>query len=139
NVTEHYYSQQPQSKHDVKTLTSQIRGRDFTFTTDAGVFSKGKVDFGSKLLIDTFNADECVQGDILDLGCGYGPIGISLANIFPHRRVVLVDVNERAVMLSKQNAEQNEVENVEVLQSDGFANIKERTFASIITNPPIRA
>lgn len=137
-MTEHYYSKKPQSTHALKTVTCKLRNHDLTFITDAGVFSRGRIDFGSQLLIETFS-NEDVQGDLLDLGCGYGVIGITLAKEYEDRHIVLVDVNERAIALSKQNKIQNNVQNVEPLQSDGFSNIVDRKFASIITNPPIRA
>lgn len=137
-MTEHYFSEKPQSTHALKTLTCKLRNHNLTFTTDAGVFSKGRVDFGSKLLIETFS-NEHIQGDLLDLGCGYGPIGITLAKDFPERHIVMVDVNERAITLAEKNKVQNGVENVEVLQSDGFSSLTDRKFAAIVTNPPIRA
>ena len=137
-MTEHYYSEKPQSTHALKTWTHELCNHEFTFTSDAGVFSRDRVDFGSKLLIETFH-NQGVEGDFLDLGCGYGPIGIVLAKTNPNRHTVMVDVNERAVTLSKKNAAQNNVTNVEVLQSDGFSNLTNRKFAAIVTNPPIRA
>lgn len=137
-MVEHYYSKKPQATHALKTLTYKLRDHNLAFTTDAGVFSKDRIDFGSKLLIETFSHDD-PQGDFLDLGCGYGPIGIALAKDHPNRHVVLTDVNERAISLTKQNVVQNSIDNVEVLQSDGFSSLVNRKFATIITNPPIRA
>lgn len=137
-MSDHYYSEQPQSPHALKTLTITLKNHDLTFTTDSGVFSKDRIDFGTRLLIETFSSDKA-QGDLLDLGCGYGPIGITLAKDYPNRHITLSDVNERAVMLAKKNASQNKVSNVEVLQSDGFSNLTNKKFAAIITNPPIRA
>lgn len=137
-MTDHYYSEKPQSTHALKTVTCKLRNHDLTFTTDAGVFSRGRIDFGSRLLIETFSSGD-VQGDFLDLGCGYGVVGITLAKEFANRHIVLVDINERAITLSKQNKTQNNVQNVEPLQSDGFSNLTNRKFAAIITNPPIRA
>src|SRR5699024_3191438 len=127
-MTEHYYSNQPQSQHDLKTITCKLRNHHFTFTTDAGVFSKGREDFGSTLLINTFEIDDKLVGDFLDLGCGYGPIGISLAKDFPKRDVLLIDVNERAVTLARKNAKQNDVNNIDVLQSDGFTSVENHKF-----------
>lgn len=114
-----------------------IRDHVLTLTTSTGVFSKKGIDFGSRLLIETFEAPS-VQGDFLDLGCGYGPIGLTLAKEFSDRHVKMVDVNERAVMLTEKNARQNDMKNVTVQQSDGFSTISSETFAAIITNPPIR-
>jgi len=137
-MPEHYFSKQPHSKSSPKTWKYQLRGTEFLFTSDTGVFSKNEVDFGSKLLIEQF-VEPQVSGDILDLGCGYGPIGISLAKSFPRRHVVMSDVNERAVSLAKENADNNHITNIEIIQSDRFSNLSDRSFASVVTNPPIRA
>lgn len=137
-MTEHYFSQKPQSKSTPKMWNYQLREKTYSFTSDIGVFSKNEVDFGTRLLIDQFE-EPAITGDILDLGCGYGPIGITLADCYEERTVVMVDVNERAIMLAEQNAVHNGTENVEVIQSDRFSNIRNRSFASIVTNPPIRA
>ena|SRR5699024_404490 len=137
-MSDHYYSKQPQSKEKTFTITASLKGEAFTFQTGAGVFSKREVDFGSRLLIESFQMPE-LAGDILDLGCGYGPIGISVAYFHRHRHVFLADINERALSLAKRNATMNDVENVTILQSDGLAELSEKTFAAVITNPPIRA
>ena len=73
-----------------------------------GVFCKREVDFGSRLLVETFEMPE-VEGDILDVGCGYGPIGLSIAETCPERNVHMIDVNERALQLAKDNAELNAI------------------------------
>lgn len=135
---DHYYSKSPQSSHKLKKLTSTLRNQSLIFMTDAGVFSRGRIDFGTKLLIESFLIDS-IQGSFLDLGCGYGPIGITLAKTYPDRKVVLTDINERAIALTKKNAVENNVTNVEILQSDGFSKLTNQKFAAIITNPPIRA
>lgn len=137
-MTEHYFSNQPQTESSPKTWKTELREKMFTFTSDTNVFSKQRVDFGSRLLVETFQ-EPAVSGDFLDLGCGYGPIGITLAGTHPDRRVVMSDVNERAVRLAAENAEKNGLENVEVLVSDRFSNLGEKSFAAVITNPPIRA
>ncbi|RLL40763.1 class I SAM-dependent methyltransferase [Oceanobacillus piezotolerans] len=137
-MTEHYFSQQPHSKSSPKTWSYTLRNKEYTFTSDLGVFSKNEVDYGSRILIKSFTEPD-VEGDLLDLGCGYGPIGISLAGSYPDRNICMVDVNERAVALARKNAKENNLDMVEVIQSDGFSNIKDRSFAAVITNPPIRA
>ncbi|WP_010095784.1 class I SAM-dependent methyltransferase [Ornithinibacillus scapharcae] len=137
-MTEHYFSQKPQSKSSPMTWNYTLRGKDFTFTSDVGVFSKKEIDFGTRLLIDTFEIPE-TQGDILDLGCGYGPIGISIADSAPDRKIVMADVNERALQLAEENSKMNGVHNVEFVQSDRFSNLEDRRFAVVLTNPPIRA
>ncbi|WP_345759361.1 class I SAM-dependent methyltransferase [Bacillus sp. PBIB1] len=138
-MSEHYYSEKPSVKSDKQTWSFTLRNRSYTFTSDSGVFSKKEVDFGSRVLIEAFEEPEIV-GDFLDAGCGYGPIGLSLAGAFTDRTVHMIDVNERAVELSNENAEKNGIKNVRIYQSDLFSNIDSaQTFASIITNPPIRA
>lgn len=137
-MSEHYFSKEPQSISSPKTWSYQLKEKVYTFTSDVGVFSKNEVDFGSRLLIEQFEPP-VITGDFLDLGCGYGPVGIVLSDYHPDRNVVMADVNERAVMLAKQNADHNNVDNVECIQSDRFANLKQRSFAAILTNPPIRA
>lgn len=137
-MSDHYYSKQPQSAEKTSLTTSTLKGHDFTFMTSSGVFSKKGVDFGSRLLIESFQVPE-VEGDVLDLGCGYGPIGISIARYDERRKVYMVDINERAVSLANQNAQRHSVSNVTILQSDGFEQIQGQSFAAILTNPPIRA
>ncbi|SFG10873.1 16S rRNA m(2)G 1207 methyltransferase [Halobacillus alkaliphilus] len=137
-MSEHYYSKKTAAKSDEKTWSYTLRGRLLTFTTDHAVFSKGEVDFGSRLLIDSFTAPP-VDGNFLDLGCGYGPIGLSLALEYPDRQVVMVDVNERALNLADKNAAKNQVTNVEIKESDRLRQLEGRQFAAILTNPPIRA
>lgn len=109
-----------------------------TFQSDAGVFSKSGVDFGSKLLIDTM---EIPEGDrVLDVGCGYGPIGLSAAILSgPSGSVTMVDLNERALELCRENAKLNGVSNVRILKSDALEEVLDERFGSILTNPPIRA
>ena len=137
-MSDHYYSKQPQSKEKTSVITSSLKGEAFTFQTSSGVFSKREVDFGSRLLIESFQMPE-LAGDVLDLGCGYGPIGISVAYFNRHRHVFLTDVNERALSLAERNAKMNNVENITILQSDGLSNVSNKSFAVVLTNPPIRA
>jgi 16S rRNA (guanine1207-N2)-methyltransferase len=137
-MTEHYFSQQPQSKSSPKTWEFTLKGKQYTFTSDAGVFSREGVDPGSQLLIEQFHPP-ALDGDLLDLGCGYGPIGIALAGFCPDRHVVMADVNERALALAEQNAYKNNMHNVEFVKSDSFQGLQGRVFAGILSNPPIRA
>jgi len=135
-MADHYYTNDPSSKRDPKSWEFVLRGETFRFTSDHGVFSKGGVDFGSRLLIEAFTEPD-VSGAILDVGCGYGPMGISLAKT-TGREAVLVDVNERALELAADNARANGV-SVTTGVSDGYAGVVGQTFAAIVTNPPIRA
>lgn len=137
-MSEHYFSQKPQTKSSPKTWKYQLRNSIYTFTSDTNVFSKNQVDFGSSVLVEAFQEPAAI-GDLLDLGCGYGPVGIALAGSFTERHVVLSDVNERALALATENAKKNQLKNIEVVKSDRFSNLEGRKFAAVITNPPIRA
>ncbi|MDR0127129.1 class I SAM-dependent methyltransferase [Bacillus zhangzhouensis] len=138
-MSDHYYTEKPSVKSNKQTWDFTLRNRTFTFTSDSGVFSKKEVDYGSRLLIEAFEEPE-LDGDVLDVGCGYGPIGLSLANEMTSRTIHMIDVNERAVELSKENAKHNRIDNVRIYQSDLFSNVhSSAAFASILTNPPIRA
>ena len=137
-MTEHYYSRKPSTDSNPVKWKSELKGNSFRFKTDSGVFSKKEVDFGSRLLIDTFELTRA-DGLILDVGCGYGPIGLSIARAFPEAMVHMVDVNERAIMLAKENASENKVDNVKIYESDRLNGVEEEGFDAILTNPPIRA
>lgn len=137
-MTEHYYSSNPSIESKPFTFEYKLKGHSFIFTSDLGVFSKSEIDFGSKLLIDSMIVPT-VKGNVLDVGCGYGPIGLTLAKENPNRQVEMVDVNERALQLARKNSEQNKIDNVSIYQSDLFENVKDDSFAMIVTNPPIRA
>lgn len=137
-MTDHYYSRNPEIESNPVHWDFQLRGRKFKFKADQGVFSKKEVDFGSRFLIDLFQMPE-VEGPILDVGCGYGPIGLAIASMSNARTVHMIDVNERALELAKENATGNQILNVDIYESDRFENVKETEFAAIVTNPPIRA
>lgn len=136
-MSNHYYSKNPESESAPVYWDFQLKGHSFRFKTDRGVFSKKEVDFGSRLLIEAFQLSKV--GPVLDVGCGYGPIGISLAKSFPETIVHMVDVNERALGLAKENAALNKVENVKIYESDRLVQVEENKFQAILTNPPIRA
>lgn len=137
-MSEHYYSRTQKVESDPKYWDFTLRDFRFRFKTDNGVFSKREVDFGSRLLIETFQMPN-TAGPVLDVGCGYGPIGLSIAKLDQNRIVHMIDVNERALLLAKENAVLNQITNVTVYQSDELANVMENAFAAILTNPPIRA
>lgn len=137
-MTDHYYSHNPTVAHKEKEFTYRLRGRDFTFKSDAGVFSKERIDFGSVLLIEEMQIGDSDR--VLDMGCGYGPIGITAAHLAVNGSVWMADVNERAVNLAKQNVEKNKIKNATVVVSDLFESIDQQLrFDVILTNPPIRA
>jgi len=137
-LTEHYYSRKPSTVSNPEKWQSELKGNSFHFKTDSGVFSKKEVDFGSRLLIDTFELNKA-DGIVLDVGCGYGPIGLSIAKAYPEAMVHMVDVNERALMLAEENASENKVDNVKIYESDRLTEVEEKGFDAILTNPPIRA
>ncbi len=135
---DHYYSPAPQADHDPKDLSVSFRGQPFTFTTDRSVFSRHQVDTGSRCLIETvLDQQTPPQGRLLDLGCGYGVLGIVFQKNHPGWSVVLSDINQRALALAQKNARQNGVPAVQVLCSDGLALVPGR-FDRIISNPPVR-
>ena len=137
-MSDHYYSNKPQTESKPRQWKFTLLGFEFKFETDAGVFSKSEVDFGSRVLIDAFEMPE-VEGDVLDVGCGYGPIGLSIAKANPERFVHMMDVNTRALQLAEKNASVNGVQNVRIIESDGLSNVGDVKAAAILTNPPIRA
>lgn len=134
---DHYYSNQPGAAHDRRVLEATLRGKVFRFTSDAGVFSKTGIDYGSRVLIEAMDIREDAQ--VLDVGCGYGPMGLSAAYLASKGHVTMIDVNERAIQLAKENAKLNGIKNVTILESDLFSSVKGKMFDVILTNPPIRA
>ena len=135
-MNDHYYTRDPQSESRPADCDFTYRGIRLVFRTDAGVFSRGEVDTGTRLLLEAL--PEEMSGDILDLGCGWGAIGISVARKWPETRVTMADVNMRALVLSRENAKKNRADCV-CAESDGMAAFTGRTFDAVITNPPIRA
>ena len=136
-MSNHYYAKTPGTAHNRQTHDDKLRDHTMKFVTDAGVFSKTGVDFGSRVLIESMELGE--RDHILDVGCGYGPIGLTAAKIAASGHVTMIDINERAVELAKENAKLNGLTNVTVLQSDLFEEVKNKHFDTILTNPPIRA
>lgn len=135
-MNDHYYTRVPQSESRPVECSWTYRGIPLTFRTDAGVFSRGEVDTGTRLLLEAL--PENLGDRVLDLGCGWGVIGIAVARKWPECRVTMADVNTRALELSRENAKKNRAE-VRCLESDGMAALAGETFDAIITNPPIRA
>lgn len=134
-MNDHYYTQNPTSEHKYASCDYTYRGHKLHFTTDAGVFSRGEVDFGTDVLLKAL--PEQLSGRILDLGCGWGAVGVSVGKCWHGCEVVMSDVNERALELSAKNARTNGVA-VQTVQSDGLSNVS-GSFDAVITNPPIRA
>ena len=135
---EHYFTENPSIERSPQQFHENINGQKMTFTTDVGVFSRHSLDFGTKLLIESFQFPN-IQGKILDVGCGYGPIGLTLAKQAPDREVILVDINERAVELAEMNRQANRIHNAVVKKSHLLEEVSTNRFAAILSNPPIRA
>ena len=133
-MTEHYYTENPQSAHDEWQVEFTALGNSLRFTTDAGVFSRDGLDKGTALLL---NALPPLSGRVLDLGCGWGAVGVALGAKYPGLDIVMTDINARAVDLARRNLAANGVR-AAVVQGDGFAAV-EGKFDAIVTNPPIRA
>ncbi|WP_088044567.1 class I SAM-dependent methyltransferase [Bacillus sp. EAC] len=136
-MADHYFTNKPSSKTDKKVFSFTLKGNDLKFQSDSGVFSRNEVDFGSRVLIETYTPP-AIEGNILDVGCGYGPIGLSIAKSEPNRIIEMVDVNLRAIELAESNAKENNIENVRIYESSIYENVNGQ-YAAILTNPPIRA
>ncbi|WEB30588.1 class I SAM-dependent methyltransferase [Lactobacillus mulieris] len=137
-MAEQYFTENPNTKHDLRVIDYHLAGIDLKLTTDAGVFSKNRVDYGSGVLIRNMLEENPVSGNILDVGCGYWPNWPFAAKKWPDRQVDMVDVNERAMDLARKNAEVNGVTNVNIFASSVYENV-DKQYAMILTNPPIRA
>ena len=133
-MTEHYYTAEPDSAHDERRFECEILGRRLAFTTDAGVFSRDGLDRGTEVLLESLPP---LRGRVLDLGCGWGAVGVALAAAWPELEVVMTDVNRRAAALARRNLAENGL-HARVVEGDGFENV-EGKFDAIVTNPPIRA
>lgn len=135
-MSNQYFENNKDLISEPKEITYYYRGKTINLTSDNGVFSKDSVDFGSSLMLKSIT--EFDKKTILDVGCGYGVIGITLAIFNPEATVTMVDVNLRALELSKSNALKNGVNNVVIKESFAYQNIDGK-FDMIVTNPPIRA
>lgn len=132
-----YFEKRPASARRSARITVTIRGRPFLFQTDSGVFSREGLDRGTELLLEAIEVGPCES--ILDLGCGYGVIGIVAAHLSQGGHVILTDVNERAAALARANLVANGTRNAEVRIGDVYAPIDDLVFDHILCNPPIRA
>ncbi len=132
----HYYTGRRKGLYQL--ISDFIRGVTVEFEVAPGLFSYEEVDKGTKLLIEYAEIPE--QGIVLDIGCGYGAIGITLAKINPRLRVYMVDINKDAVKLAKRNVKRNKVEDrVVVLHGDLYEPVKGLKFDAIYSNPPLAA
>ena len=129
----HYFIEDNSLKHHVVSKDVFIKTNKLSFFTDNGVFSKKGLDFGTRSLLESLPDD--IHGDVLDFGCGYGPVGIYLKKVYDCN-VDMLDINERSINLAIKNAKLNDVE-VNVFKSDIYENVTKK-YDFIITNPPIR-
>jgi len=135
----HYFDLDPSLASKERNIKYFIDGRVITLVSDNGVFSKDKLDEGSFALLKVL-VPLRLSGKILDLGCGYGPLGLTIALTSPEARVDLADINTRALALCEKNAELLGLSpRVTVLQSNIYENLEGKTYDSIVLNPPIRA
>lgn len=132
----HYYTNNKDLKSQIRTIQFDYQGKRLEFLSDIGVFSKDSIDYGSRVLLSTFDMLENVS--LLDVGCGYGALSLSIASVSENVSCTLVDVNDRALDLAKENAKRFKLENIQVFNSSCYENV-EGKFDIIISNPPIRA
>ena len=132
----HYFENDMNLKSEIRELSYKYDSSFFTFYSDNGVFSKKNVDYGSKLLLETYLKENITNVNILDVGCGYGFIGIVIS-ILTNSYVDMIDVNKRAIHLTNRNIKRYPKFNGNAFISDAYANIKNK-YNVIITNPPIR-
>lgn len=134
---EHYFTNNDNLKSEIKKLSYSWDNYVFSFLSDNGVFSKMKIDYGSLFLLETYlKYHEKEPTNFLDVGCGYGFIGICLSKIL-NIKGTMIDVNKRALHLTKRNIDLNKVD-CEAFISNVYDEVKNK-YDLIITNPPIRA
>ncbi len=133
----HYYTNNTDLKSEKKYITFHYRDQELTFVSDIGVFSKEYIDYGSRVLLDNISLRSS-QTNLLDVGCGYGTLGLSLKKVYPWIKVEMVDVNERALALAEESVRYNQLDDITIYKSSVYENVKGR-FDVIVSNPPIRA
>ena len=134
DAPDHYFSERPRSPSHPRELRFLYRGQLLSFQVDGGVFAAHGLDPGTSLLIESFQLG--ASDRVLDLGCGWGAIGVAAARAAPSGHVVLTDVNRRAVLLSRRNLRRNGIANAEVRPGSGFVPVPGERFEAILTNPP---
>jgi len=134
---EHYFAALPKSEAKFGIIHTRLRGRPFKFLTSSSVFSKKQVDAGTRLLIEAMQLPE--TGAVLDVGCGYGAVGIAAAASNPRLQITMTDVNMRAVQLARQNIKINKVRNAEARCGYLYEPVKDSTFNCVLSNPPVSA
>ena len=134
---EHYFVAEPKSKERFGLVRTTLCGRNFEFLTASSVFSKRRIDLGTRLLIESMILPK--TGCILDIGCGYGAVGIVAAALNPKLHVIMTDVNVRAVRLARKNLPLNKIFNAEVRYGHFYEPVEDLKFECILSNPPVSA
>ncbi len=132
----HYFENDDSVISEPATITYDFQGQHLTYTTDHGVFSRQRLDYGSRVLMDAIDIGDAKS--MLDVGCGYGTMGIALKSVHEDLQVLMTDVNKRAISLAKENIKCNNLEGIDVIESDVYENVHDR-YDLVISNPPIRA
>jgi 16S rRNA (guanine1207-N2)-methyltransferase len=135
--SEHYFTARPESEAKTRLIKTHLCGKLFEFMTASSVFSKRRVDTGTRLLIESMVLPE--HGMVLDVGCGYGAVGIAAASFKPSLQVTLTDVNMRAVRLARENIERNKICNAEARWGYLYDPVEPLRFNAILSNPPVSA
>ena len=133
----HYFLNTEHKDSDFFEFTDYFLAKPYTFKSCSDIFSKDTFDYGSTLLLKTVIDKVKLDGNVLDVGCGYGIIGIMLKLYFPNINVTCLDINTTAVQLTQENAKRQNV-NITALESNLYDNISNK-YAHIVTNPPIKA
>lgn len=135
---EHYFTRRPTSPNRPRELSMDVRGAGrLRLWTDRGVFSYRRIDPGTRLLVESFQPGRARR--VVDVGAGYGAVGLALALRFPELQVVLVEINERAVRLCEANIRANRLANARCLVADGLSALRSGSVGAVVTNPPVRA
>ena len=137
-MPDHYFSDHPDSRSEIREIPYVLGSISMRFLTDHGVFSISRVDHGTDLLLKTVLKDrDTAPKSVLDIGCGYGPIGLTLAKAWPTCSVTMLDVNSRAMELAEKNRVLNGLpEEIRIVRQEELA---ASSFETVVTNPPVRA
>ncbi|MQW23158.1 MULTISPECIES: class I SAM-dependent methyltransferase [unclassified Lactococcus] len=133
--TNMYYEDNRDLGHDLHQMNVELLGLSMTFTTDAGVFSKSAIDYGSRVLLENYEPE--MAKSLLDVGCGYGTLGLTLSKKY-ELDSTMVDVNTRALDLTALNAQKNGIQHAKIFKSNMYDEVSD-CYDSIVSNPPIRA
>ncbi|MCD7893530.1 MAG: class I SAM-dependent methyltransferase [Erysipelotrichaceae bacterium] len=132
----HYYTDNSLLESNKVKIKFNYLNHHITYISDIGVFSKERVDYGSRVLLENISLSN--EQALLDVGCGYGTLGIALKYVYPSLNVEMIDINNRAVSLANESIAYNHLSNIVAYESDIYENVK-NSFDVIVSNPPIRA